>query len=95
MKIAIACVLVAGLLPWVCAGVAKWGFRDFDNHNPRDWLARQTGFRARGNAAQHNSFEAFPFFAVGVVLATLAQADRARVDLYAIVFVLARLAFIY
>jgi uncharacterized MAPEG superfamily protein len=94
MNIAYLCVLVAGVLPVVCAGVAKWGFHGFDNHNPRDWLSRQTGFRARANAAQSNSFEAFPFFAIGVVLATLVHADSQRVDMYALVFVLSRLAFI-
>ena len=63
------CVLVAALLPIVCAGIAKWGTfgkprRDggFDNENPRAWLARQTDWRARANAAQANSFEALPFF---------------------------------
>ena len=73
---------------------AKWGFRRFDNNNPRQWLAEQTGFRARGNAAQANSFEAFPFFAAGVIIATLARVDAARIDLYAMVFVAARLGFI-
>ena len=83
MNIAFLCVLVVGVLPIVCAGIAKWGFHGFDNHNPREWLASQTGFRARANAAQSNSFEAFPFFAVGVVLATLAHADSVRIDMYA------------
>jgi len=94
MNKAFVCVLMAGLLPYVCAMAAKWGFQNFDNHNPREWLARQTGFRARGNAAQANSFEAFPFFAAGVVIATLAQVDVARIDLYAMVFVAARVGFI-
>lgn len=94
MNKAFVCVLIAGLLPYVCTMAAKWGFQKFDNHNPREWLARQTGFRARGNAAQANSFEAFPFFAAGVVVATLAQVDAARIDLYAMVFVAARVGFI-
>ena len=94
MNKAFACVLIAGLLPYVCAMVAKWGFQNFDNHNPREWLAHQTGFRARANAAQANSFEAFPFFAAGVIIATLAQVDAIRIDLYAMVFVAARVGFI-
>jgi uncharacterized MAPEG superfamily protein len=88
------CVLIAGLLPYVGTMAAKWGFRRFDNNNPREWLAQQIGFRARGNAAQSNSFEAFPFFAAGVIIATLAQVDAARIDLYAFVFVAARVGFI-
>ena len=94
MNTAFLCVLIAGLLPYVCAGIAKWGFHKFDNHNPREWLAKQTGFRARANAAQANSFESLPLFAAGVVIATIAQVDAARVDLYAWVFVAARVGFI-
>jgi uncharacterized MAPEG superfamily protein len=94
MNKAYLCVLIAGLLPYVCAMVAKWGFKKFDNHNPREWLAQQTGFRARANAAQANSFESFPLFAAGVIIATLAQVDAARIDLYAFVFVAARAGFI-
>ncbi len=94
MNKAYLCVLIAGLLPYVCAMAAKWGFQDFDNHNPRQWLAQQTGFRARSNAAQANSFEAFPLFAAGVVLATLAHVEPSRIDLYAMVFVAARVGFV-
>jgi uncharacterized MAPEG superfamily protein len=94
MNKAYLCVLIAGLLPYVCAGAAKWGFQKFDNHNPREWLAKQTGFRARANAAQANSFESFPLFAAGVIIATLAQVDAARIDVYAFVFVAARMCFI-
>jgi uncharacterized MAPEG superfamily protein len=94
MNKAYFCVLLAGFLPYVCAMVAKWGFQNFDNHNPRHWLAQQTGFRARANAAQANSFEAFAFFAAGVIIATFAQVDAARIDVYAIVFVAARVGFI-
>ena len=94
MSQAFLCVLIAGLLPYLGTMVAKWGFRRFDNNNPRQWLAQQTGFRARGNAAQANSFEAFPFFAAGVIIATMAQVDAARIDLYAFVFVAARVGFI-
>ena len=94
MNKAYLCVLIAGLLPYVCAMMAKWGFQNFDNNYPRQWLAQQTGFRARSNAAQANSFESFPFFAAGVIIATLSQVDAGRIDLYAMVFVAARVGFI-
>jgi uncharacterized MAPEG superfamily protein len=94
MKTAFLCVLIAGLLPYVGTMVAKWGFRRYDNHNPRQWLAEQTGFRARGNAAQANSFEAFPLFAAGVIIATLAQVETALTDALAVTFVLARVGYI-
>lgn len=60
MNHAVLTVLIAGLLPIVCAGIAKWGVKNYDNHQPRSWLALQEGYRARANAAQENSFEAFP-----------------------------------
>ncbi|RYF52589.1 MAG: hypothetical protein EOO29_57805 [Comamonadaceae bacterium] len=64
------CVLIAALLPVVCAVLAKRGsFRLSDNGDPRSWLARQTGWRGRANAAQANSFEALPFFIGAVVIA--------------------------
>ena len=94
MNKAFLCVLIAGLLPYACAMVAKWGFQNFDNHNPRQWLAQQKGFRARANAAQANSFESFPLFAAAVIIATLAQVEATRIDLYAMVFVAARAGFI-
>jgi uncharacterized MAPEG superfamily protein len=87
-------VLIAGLLPYICAIVAKWGGRGYDNHNPREWLAHQDGYRARANAAQQNSFEAFAFFAVGVVLAALGGADGDAMEIASWVFVLARVAYV-
>lgn len=94
MTIAFACVLIAGLLPYVAAGIAKYGFQEFDNSNPRQWLAKQTGFRARANAAQANTFESIPFFFVAVVIAAIAEAPQSRIDLLAVTYVLARIAFI-
>lgn len=91
----------AGLLPIVCAGIAKrHGFgkprRDggFDNHDPRAWLAKQTGLPARANAAQHNSFEALPLFLAGVLLAQQQGASQGVVDALALAFVAARVAYI-
>ena len=94
MTIAIACVLIAGILPIVAATVSKWGFRGYDNRNPRAWLAAQDGFRARANAAQANSWEAFPFFAAGVLAAQWMQAPQARVDALALAFIAARIVYL-
>lgn len=95
MKFSLWCIFIAGILPYVSAGIAKSGFKDFDNNNPRAWLAQQTGFRARANAAQQNSFEAFPFFAVVVLIAFILQAPAIWVNLLAGLFVAARIGFIY
>lgn len=94
-------VLVAALLPIVCAGIAKWGTfgksrRDggYDNHDPRAWLSRQSGWRIRANAAQANSFEALPFFIGAVVIAHQSGALQSRLDLLAWAFVFLRAGYI-
>jgi uncharacterized MAPEG superfamily protein len=94
MLISYGSLLAAGLMPVVCAGIAKWGVKGYDNHDPRAWLAGQTGFRARANAAQANCFEAFPFFAVGLLLALLTGVEPFVVDLVAVVFIAARVAYL-
>jgi uncharacterized MAPEG superfamily protein len=94
MTIAYWCVLFMGLFPYVATGIAKKGFEGYDNNMPRQWLAKQTGFRARANAAQANLFESLPFFFAAVIIASLANAPQARVDLLAIGFVLARTAYL-
>ena len=89
------CVLIAALLPMACALLAKrGGFRGKDNHDPRAWLARQTGWRARANAAQANSFEALPFFIGAVVIAHQLGAPQAMLDLLAFAFVMLRVFYI-
>ena len=95
------CVLVAVFLPIVCAGIAKWGSfgkprsqGGFDNVDARAWLARQTGWRARANAAQANSFEALPFFMGAVIIAHQMGAYQFRLDLLAFVYVVLRMVFI-
>ena len=94
-------VLVAALLPIVCAGIAKWGAfgqsrheGGYDNHDPRAWLARQSGWRVRANAAQANSFEALPFFMSAVIIAHQSGALQSRLDLLAWGFVALRLVYI-
>jgi uncharacterized MAPEG superfamily protein len=91
MTVAFWCVLVAGFLPYAATLTAKIGAAGFDNRNPRDWLSQQDGFRRRANAAQLNSFEAFPLFAAAVIVAHLAGAPQPRVDMLAVIFILARL----
>ena len=94
MTIAYACLLFMGLLPYVAAGIAKKGFENFDNSMPRQWLAQQTGFRARANAAQANLFESLPLFFAAVIIASINNAPQATIDLLAIGFVIARIAFL-
>jgi uncharacterized MAPEG superfamily protein len=95
------CVLVAAVLPFICTWLAKsnnWGKPrregGFDNHDPRGWLARQTDWHGRANAAQANSFEALPFFIGAVIIAHQLGAVQARVDILAVVFVTLRVIYI-
>ena len=94
MTIALWCVAIAAAFPIVCTGIAKAGFRGYDNRNPRDWLGRLQGWRARANAAQNNSWEALAVFAAGVFAAQLAHAPQARVDLLAEIFIGARVLYL-
>lgn len=95
------CVLVAALLPYVCAWVAKSGMfgksvgeGGFDNRNPRQWLARQADWRARANAAQANSFEGLPFFIGAVLIAHQLGAAQSLLDILAFLYVLLRIVYI-
>ena len=99
--IAYWCILVAAILPIVSAGIAKYGLMTtpklqggFDNNNPRGWLARQTDWRARANAAQANTFEALPFFFAAVIIAHQLQARQTLLDILAFMFVVLRVAYI-
>lgn len=102
MTIAHFCLLVACVLPIVCAGIAKAGTfttpaRDggYDNRDPRAWLARQTGRRARANAAQANSFEALPLFIAAVLTAQQLKVPQDVIDGLALAFVLLRVIYIF
>ena len=99
--IAYWCVLFAAILPIVCAGIAKSGMLTtapakggYDNNNPRSWLARQTDWRSRANAAQANTFEALPFFFAAVIIAHMLQAPQTRLDVLALIFIMLRIAYI-
>lgn len=95
MTTAYWCVLIAAYLPIAWTGIAKFGAggKDFDNAAPRAMLARLDGWRARANWAQLNGFEAFPPFAAAVIIAHLAQVAQARIDLLALAFIAARIAY--
>ncbi|CAA9407897.1 MAG: probable membrane protein NMA1176 [uncultured Ramlibacter sp.] len=95
------CVLIAALLPYACAYLAKSGGfgkprreGGYDNHDPRGWLAKLTDWRARANAAQANSFEALPFFIGAVVIAHQLGAPQTRLDILAVLFVTLRIIYV-
>lgn len=95
LTIAYWCVLVAVALPYLCAYIAKAGaFGPRDNVTPRDWAAKQSGWRARANAAQANSFEGLPFFIGAVIIAHQLGAQQGRIDTLAVTYIALRLVFI-
>ncbi len=92
MQVAIVCLLIAGLLPYLTIAVAK-GQSDFDNHTPRDWESRLQGFRRRAHAAHLNHFEQFPFFAAAVIVGHLRLVDERLLATLAIAYVALRIAY--
>ena len=95
MTIAYWCVLAAGLLPFVAITFAKWDKSYLrGNVAPREWEARLQGMQARAHAAHLNSFEAFPLFAAGVIIASLCKAPQPTIDGIAVAFVFTRLVYI-
>ena len=95
MTIGLWCVLIGILMPFLWTGVAKSiGRYDFRaNRHPRDFLAALSGPAGRANAAQLNSFEAFPAFAAAVLVAKYAHAEQHSIDMLAIAWVTLRLIY--
>lgn len=91
MPVAFWCVLIAALLPLVWAVVAKAG-APYNNHTPREGLARASGYRQRANWAQQNAWEAFAPFAAAVIIAWLMKLPLQQLNAAAVLFILARIA---
>ncbi|MCL6272204.1 MAPEG family protein [Sansalvadorimonas sp. 2012CJ34-2] len=94
MTIAYWCVLAAALMPLIWTGAAKTSKPGYNNKRPREFLASLEGYGARANAAQLNSFEAFPLFAAGVIIAhQIGVMDQTLIDTLAMAFISLRLLF--
>jgi uncharacterized MAPEG superfamily protein len=74
--------------------VKAFGYRTFDNANPRDPGFYKPGIRARALGAHINGIETFPFFAAAVLLAEFRHQPQHWVDLLAVAFLAVRIAFI-
>ncbi|AKJ97166.1 MULTISPECIES: MAPEG family protein [Pseudomonas] len=97
MTVALWCILIAFVLPYLCIVIAKVGgrFRLQDNHDPRDFLESLDGFPRRAYAAQLNSFEINPAFAAAVIVAHLAgNAELVTINVLAVLFITSRLLYI-
>jgi uncharacterized MAPEG superfamily protein len=92
MTFAYWCVVFAMFLPIIWVGVAKVNGTDYNNDQPRVWLAHLEGIGQRANWAQQNAYEAFPPFAAGIIIAHLTNSPQLTVDLLAGAFLLFRVA---
>jgi len=73
----------------------KWiGFRRFDNGKPRDPASYADPIAARALGAHQNGIEAFPFFAVAVLLAELRAGPQRLIDELAVLFLIVRIAYV-
>ncbi len=72
MDVPLVCVFLAFLLPYALVAYAKFSTKGYDNSKPREFLESIQGKARRAHHAHLNGFEAFPPFAVAVILAHLA-----------------------
>lgn len=99
MSLPFWCIFISALLIFVAKApvakaMAEEGDGRYDNRHPRAQQARLTGFGARALAAHLNSFEAFPLFAVGVLMAHVTQTYGLLVDVLAVSFVICRVLYL-
>lgn len=90
--LAYSCVLFAAIFPYFFTVVAKTG-KGFNNKIPREYLDSVTGFRKRAHWVQLNSFEAFPAFAVGVLIATQNVHQLFAINSLSVCFIIARILY--
>lgn len=94
MSIADYLILIAAILPYVLAAVAKGDAESFDNGNPRNPTAFK-GKALRAWNAQLNSFETFPFFAIAVLMAEFRDANQIYVNGLAFLYMLIRIVYLF
>ena len=95
MTIAEYCLLAVILIYLVPLTVLRAGSgKDYDNTDPRNPDFYTPGHRRRVWGAHLNGVEAFPFFAVAVILAEFRNAPQDPLDILAAVFVVIRLAYV-
>ena len=95
MTIAEWCVFGALMLYLLTIAGAKWAAgRAFDNAKPRDSGFYSDPIRARALGAHQNGIEAFPFFAVAVLLAEFRLGPQRLIDELAVLFLIVRIAYV-
>ena len=96
MTVAEWCVFGTLMLYLLTIASVKWaGHRHFDNARPRDPTFYEDAIRARALGAHQNGIEAFPFFAVAVLLAEFRLAPQHLIDELAVLFLIVRIAYVF
>ena len=96
MTIAEWCVFGTLLLYLLTILGAKWaGGRTFNNAKPRDPDFYGDPIRTRALGAHQNGIEAFPFFAVAVLLAEFRLGPQRLIDELAVLFLIVRIAYVF
>ncbi|MGL5446393.1 MAG: MAPEG family protein [Rhabdaerophilum sp.] len=93
MSLALWMVLLAGLMPYLTVGFAKFSGGRYDNNHPRQWALGLEGYRARAYAAHQNHFEFFPFFAAAVIIAEMRAGSSGLLSGLALAAVAARIGY--
>ena len=95
MTIAEWCVFAVLMLYLLTIAPIKWiGFRRFDNARPRDPAFYDDPIRARALGAHQNGIEAFPFFAIAVLLAEFRGSPQRFINELAVLFLIVRIAYV-
>jgi uncharacterized MAPEG superfamily protein len=90
------CVFAALMLYLLTIAPIKWiGFRRFDNAKPRDPGFYEDPIAARALGAHQNGIEAFPFFAIAVLLAEFRGGPQRLVNELAVLFLIVRIAYVF
>jgi uncharacterized MAPEG superfamily protein len=97
MTIAEWCVFGTLMLYLLTIASVKWiGFRRFDNARPRDpTFYADDPIASRALGAHQNGIEAFPFFAVAVLLAEFHAGPQRLIDELAVLFLIVRIAYVF
>jgi len=93
MTIAYICILIAAIMPYIWVGIAKFGTKGYTNDKPREFLQNLEGKAKRAHHAHLNSFEAFPAFAAGVIIAQLTGVSHQLITSFATAFILFRILY--
>jgi uncharacterized MAPEG superfamily protein len=96
MTVAEYCVFGTLMLYLLTIASIKWiGFRRFDNGKPRDPGFYANPIAARALGAHQNGIEAFPFFAIAVLLAEFRTGPQRLIDELAVLFLIVRIAYVF